>query len=80
MGRMDEGCRIMLADTQADNEPARRFFERAGFGSLEQHVYFSKVRPLQSHSPTCLIELIPEDSPLMNVTGHLGGGPQARRL
>ncbi len=39
----EEGSRIIMIDTQADNLPARRFFERAGFGSLEQHVYFSKT-------------------------------------
>jgi hypothetical protein len=40
---VEDGCRIIMIDTQADNLPARKFFERAGFGSLESHVYFSKV-------------------------------------
>jgi hypothetical protein len=39
----EDGCRIIMIDTQESNVPARRFFERAGFGSLESHVYFSKA-------------------------------------
>lgn len=41
---VEDGCRIIMIDTQADNVPARKFFERAGFGSLESHVYFRYVR------------------------------------
>jgi len=33
----------MMIDTQESNVPARKFFERQGFGSIEAHVYFSKV-------------------------------------
>lgn len=40
---VEDGCRIIMIDTQADNVPARKFFERAGFGSLESHVYFRYV-------------------------------------
>ncbi len=32
-----------MIDTQESNVPARKFFERQGFGSIEAHVYFSKV-------------------------------------
>jgi len=41
---VEDGCRIIMIDTQADNVPARKFFERAGFGSLESHVYFRYVK------------------------------------
>lgn len=44
-----------MVDTQADNEPARRFFERAGFGSVEKHVYFS-LDLTPDHIPHELLE------------------------
>lgn len=36
------GCRILLADTDPDNDPAVRFFERHGFGNPRAHVYIEK--------------------------------------
>jgi hypothetical protein len=44
-----------MVDTQADNEPARRFFERAGFGSVEKHVYFS-LNLTTDHIPAELLD------------------------
>ncbi|HCF96004.1 MAG: N-acetyltransferase [Verrucomicrobiota bacterium] len=35
------GVRIMLVDTQADNEPAIAFFRRKGFGNPTDHVYLT---------------------------------------
>ncbi|MFH1530575.1 MAG: GNAT family N-acetyltransferase [Pseudomonadota bacterium] len=40
--RMAEaGARILLVDTQADNESALTFFRRVGFDNEEEHVYLS---------------------------------------
>jgi len=40
--RMEEdGVRIILADTEADNEGALAFFNKLGFGSPEEHIYLS---------------------------------------
>ncbi len=36
------GARMLLADTAADNEHALAFFESAGFGNREDHVYLTK--------------------------------------
>ncbi|MFW5855320.1 MAG: GNAT family N-acetyltransferase [Thermodesulfobacteriota bacterium] len=36
-----DGARMLLADTQADNRPAIRFFEKNGFGNSEEHIYLS---------------------------------------
>jgi hypothetical protein len=32
---VENGCRLLLCDTQADNMPARNFFERTGFSNIE---------------------------------------------
>lgn len=37
----EEGCRILIVDTEADNEPALTFFEKLGFDDKEEHVYLS---------------------------------------
>ena len=36
-----EGVRMLIVDTQADNENALKFFERLGFTNPEEHVYLS---------------------------------------
>lgn len=38
----EEGVRILIADTDAQNAPAIGFFEKNGFGSPRSHVYLSK--------------------------------------
>jgi len=37
----EDGARILLVDTEADNEAAIGFFRRMGFGNVEEHVYMS---------------------------------------
>lgn len=37
----EAGARIMMVDTQADNEPAIRFFQRQGFVNPTDHVYMT---------------------------------------
>lgn len=37
-----DGARMLLVDTDAENEGAIRFFQRHGFGNLQDHVYMSK--------------------------------------
>jgi ribosomal protein S18 acetylase RimI-like enzyme len=32
---------MMIIDTSADNQPAIRFFEKQGFGDVQEHVYMS---------------------------------------
>jgi len=39
---IDEGARMILIDTEADNEKALRFFKQEGFGSPNEHVYLSR--------------------------------------
>jgi ribosomal protein S18 acetylase RimI-like enzyme len=36
-----QGIRMMLVDTQADNKPAIRFFERKGFTNPIDHIYMT---------------------------------------
>lgn len=38
---LEEGVRILLVDTEADNKPALKFFRKIGFGKSEEHVYLS---------------------------------------
>ena len=44
---IDEGARMMLVDTDAQNAEAIRFFSKSGFGNEIHHVYLS--RNLESH-------------------------------
>lgn len=37
----DQGVRMLMIDTQADNEPAVRFFKRKGFENPTDHVYMT---------------------------------------
>lgn len=37
----EQGVRMMIIDTSADNRPAIRFFEKQGFGDIQEHVYMS---------------------------------------
>ena len=39
---IDAGARILMADTDAENEPALGFFERQGFTQRREHVYLSR--------------------------------------
>lgn len=39
---VEEGARMMLVDTAADNESALRFFRSQGFGHELEHVYLSR--------------------------------------
>lgn len=38
---IQNGARMLLVDTHAENEGALRFFKKNGFGSQEEHVYLS---------------------------------------
>ena len=37
----DQGARMIIIDTGADNEPAINFFRKQGFGNVEKHDYMS---------------------------------------
>lgn len=37
----DDGARIMIVDTQADNFRALKFFRRQGFDQAQEHIYLS---------------------------------------
>ena len=37
----EQGVRMMIIDTSADNQPAVRFFQKQGFGDTQEHVYMS---------------------------------------
>jgi ribosomal protein S18 acetylase RimI-like enzyme len=38
---IEDGVRIFMVDTDADNEPALNFFKKKGFGNPEQQVYLT---------------------------------------
>jgi ribosomal protein S18 acetylase RimI-like enzyme len=38
---LEEGARILLVDSEADNLPALHFFRKMGFGSPQEHIYLS---------------------------------------
>jgi ribosomal protein S18 acetylase RimI-like enzyme len=38
---MDQGVRMIIIDTSADNQPAIRFFQKQGFDDIKEHVYMS---------------------------------------
>lgn len=37
----EQGVRIIIIDTSADNQPAVRFFQKQGFDDIQEHVYMS---------------------------------------
>jgi ribosomal protein S18 acetylase RimI-like enzyme len=37
----EQGVRMIIIDTSADNEPAIRFFEKQGFDDIQKHVYMT---------------------------------------
>ena len=37
----EQGVRMMMIDTSADNLPALNFFQKQGFGDIRDHVYMS---------------------------------------
>lgn len=37
----DQGVRMIMIDTAADNLPAIRFFQKQGFSDTQQHIYMS---------------------------------------
>jgi ribosomal protein S18 acetylase RimI-like enzyme len=39
---VDLGVRILMSDTDAENEAAIAFFQRQGFGNMSEHVYLTK--------------------------------------
>lgn len=38
---VDQGVRMMLIDTDADNDAGIRFFQKQGFGNIQKHVYMT---------------------------------------
>lgn len=38
---IEQGVRMILVDTDADNEGGIRFFKKLGFGNIQKHVYMS---------------------------------------
>lgn len=37
----EQGVRMIIIDTDADNEAGIRFFEKLGFGNIQKHVYMT---------------------------------------
>jgi ribosomal protein S18 acetylase RimI-like enzyme len=37
----EQGVRMIIIDTSADNHPAIRFFQKQGFDDIQEHVYMS---------------------------------------
>lgn len=67
---VDVGVRILMSDTDAENEAAIAFFQRQGFGNLSEHVYMTKN--LQQKAPPP-----PAKAPRRRVTGP--GRPTRKR-
>jgi len=38
---LEEGVRMLIVDTEADNLPALHFFRKMGFGNPQEHIYLS---------------------------------------
>jgi len=38
---VEQGVRMMIIDTDADNQAGIRFFKKQGFGNIQQHVYMT---------------------------------------
>ncbi len=38
---MDQGVRMIIIDTDAENDAGIRFFEKQGFDNIQKHVYMT---------------------------------------
>ena len=38
---LEQGVRMLIIDTDADNEAGIRFFKKHGFGNIRKHVYMT---------------------------------------
>ena len=38
---LEEGVRMLIVDSEADNLPALQFFRKLGFGNPQEHIYLS---------------------------------------
>jgi ribosomal protein S18 acetylase RimI-like enzyme len=38
---LEEGARMLIVDTEADNLPALKFFRKMGFGNPQEHIYLT---------------------------------------
>ena len=38
---LEEGVRMLIVDTEADNLPALKFFRKMGFGNPQEHIYLT---------------------------------------
>jgi ribosomal protein S18 acetylase RimI-like enzyme len=52
----EQGVRMIIIDTSADNEPAIRFFQKQGFDDIQEHVYMTlnlsrKIKKKQLKKP-----------------------------
>lgn len=45
----EQGVRMMLIDTSADNKPAINFFQKQGFNDIQEHVYMSLNLTRKAH-------------------------------
>lgn len=45
----EQGVRMMLIDTSADNKPAINFFQKQGFDDIQEHVYMSLNLTRKAH-------------------------------
>jgi ribosomal protein S18 acetylase RimI-like enzyme len=47
-----QGVRMIIIDTDADNEAAIRFFQKQGFGNIQEHVYMTLNLTRPRRKPT----------------------------
>ncbi len=49
---IEQGVRMIIIDTSADNLPAVNFFKKQGFGDIQEHVYMSLNLTRKAHKKT----------------------------
>jgi ribosomal protein S18 acetylase RimI-like enzyme len=70
----EDGARILLVDTEADNHRAIQFFRRHGFAQPKNHVWMSKSLTRAQKSDTKIKELTPGVAP-KKTRGRMEGSP-----
>jgi ribosomal protein S18 acetylase RimI-like enzyme len=70
----EDGARILLVDTEADNQRAIQFFRRHGFAQPKNHVWMSKSLTRAQKSDTKIKELNPGVAPKKS-RGRMEGSP-----
>jgi len=69
-----DGVRMVIADTEADNEDAIAFFKTIGFSITEKHVWLGKTLRRPARNSSKPVNMPPETKANSSTTGNIRSG------